>query len=184
MEKVIDSFNCSFQLLSIHGERRIKQQDDIAWLLSLRVRVLVEDCASLEIPVRVARGETRIAQVVARDSLGSAIGRDGKRTLRHIDAVVEREIIFQLDTARVHVRFKLVRLGLSYVKSSRWRDRSDRILVDDVKMQVELVDRLRIAERWLQRKREMRYETVDGQHLRVFHLNLFRAIRRNQDHLR
>ena len=44
-------------------------------------------------------------------------------------------------------------------------------------MQVELSDVLRVTEGWFQWKSEMRGETFDRKHLRVFHLHALRAVR-------
>src|ERR1051325_715123 len=85
-----------------------------------------------------------------------------------------------------NICFEFVRLRFCDGKGELcvWlRDWSDRILIDYMEVQVEFVNWLRIAERWFQWKREMRHETVDGQHLGVFHLDSLRAIRRDGNHL-
>src|SRR6185369_2933077 len=166
--------------------RSVEQQYDVARLLCLLVRLLVEESAGLKKSRRVAGGEFRIAQIIAGDFFGRAIGRKRQCAFRHIDAVVEREVLGRRHATSPNVRFKLVWLRLSHVKSEfsiRWCDWSDWIIAEDVDVQIELVDGLRIAERWFQRKREMRDEALHRQHLRVFHLNALRAIRRDGNNL-
>ena len=76
MQEVVECFDGAFEFLAVHRQRRVEEQDDVAWLTCLRccVAALIEDCSSLEIAAGVLRGERRIAQVVCRNSFRRAIG--------------------------------------------------------------------------------------------------------------
>ena len=64
------------------------------------------------------------------------------------------------------------------------RDGRERIIAQDAQVQAELADVLRIAERRLQWKREMRTQALDRQHLCVLHLDALRAVGWNGPDLR
>ncbi len=91
VQKVVERFDCSLQLLTVHRQRSIEQENDIAALLvcAICTGALIEDRAGLEVAVGVLCSEGRIAQVVRRDLFGSAIGSERQCAFRNIDAVVE-----------------------------------------------------------------------------------------------